>query len=71
MKEKVLIKYENLKKKWKQQMPPIRENNIQFSGFKNPDTFQHCYLVKTKGANEQAAKTISLVYHHSPQPPPQ
>lgn len=31
-------------------MPPIRENNIQFSGFKNPDTFQHCYLVKTKDA---------------------
>lgn len=30
-----------------------------FSGFKNPEAFQHCYLVKTKGANEQAAKTTS------------
>lgn len=44
IKEKVLIKYENLKKTWKQQIPPIRKNNIQFSGFKNLEAFQHCYI---------------------------
>lgn len=55
-------------------MPPIRESNIQFSGFKNPDTFQYRYLVKTKGTNEQdlqrqfLSSTTTLLHMSAPTP---